>query len=118
MIKKILKTFLASDLIGDLPREILGRIGEKGRKDSGGIFWVFGCRRDFRDGGGGEAGRPAGPWLARDSRCDGRPWCRAGLAVPAEFTARAPREGGREMMIGVLGWMIELSGKVLKIRMI
>jgi hypothetical protein len=43
MIKKILKTFLASDLIGDLHGEILGRIWEKGRKDSGGISGFSGA---------------------------------------------------------------------------
>jgi hypothetical protein len=30
-------------------------------------------RRDFRDGGDGEADRPAGPRCARDSRHGGRP---------------------------------------------
>jgi hypothetical protein len=83
MIKKILKTFLASDLIGDLHGEILGRIGEKGRKDSGGIFWVFRCRRDFRNGGDGEADRPAGPRRARDSRHGGRPRRWGGMRVLA-----------------------------------
>jgi hypothetical protein len=36
-------------------------------------FPVFGRQRDFRDGGDGEADRPAGPRCARDSRRDGRP---------------------------------------------
>jgi hypothetical protein len=38
-----------------------------------GIFPVSGRRRVFRDGGDGEADRPAGPWRARDSRHGGRP---------------------------------------------
>jgi hypothetical protein len=40
--------------------EILGKIRREGKRVFGGTFRVFGCRRDFRDGGGGEAGRPAG----------------------------------------------------------
>jgi hypothetical protein len=36
-------------------------------------FTISGRRRDFRDGGDGEADRPAGPRRARDSRHGGRP---------------------------------------------
>jgi hypothetical protein len=36
-------------------------------------FPISGRRRDFRDGGDGEADRPAGPRRARDSRHGGRP---------------------------------------------
>jgi hypothetical protein len=48
---------------------LLGKLGE-------GFLWVFrffGRRRDFWDGGDGEADRPAGPRRARDSRHGGRP---------------------------------------------
>jgi hypothetical protein len=45
-------------------------IGEKG---FGGGFPISGRRRDFRDGGDGEADRPAVPRRARDSRHGGRP---------------------------------------------
>jgi hypothetical protein len=37
-------------------RNLGKKFGRKRRKDFGGIFRVFGCPRDFRDGSGGEAG--------------------------------------------------------------
>jgi hypothetical protein len=33
----------------------LGKMREKGKRDFGGIFRVFGCRHNFRDDGDGEA---------------------------------------------------------------
>jgi hypothetical protein len=51
--------------------EFLGKLG--GRIFAG--FSGFGRQRDFRDGGDGEADRPAGPRHARDSRCGGRQRC-------------------------------------------
>jgi hypothetical protein len=79
--------------------ENLGKIRERGERDFGGIFWIFGCRRNFRDDSYGEAGRPAGPRRAWDSRRGGRQrrwggtrWATARVrAVPAGFAARAPR---------------------------
>jgi hypothetical protein len=44
----------------------------KGEKVFYGVFWFFGCWRNFRDGGDGEAGWPAGPRQVRDSRRGGR----------------------------------------------
>jgi hypothetical protein len=52
--------------------ENFGENKGKGEKYFGGIFRVFGCRRNFRDGADGEAGRPVGPRQARDSRQGGR----------------------------------------------
>jgi hypothetical protein len=72
-------------LLGNLGRRVLRGFPTSGR------------RRDFRDGGDGEADRPAGPRRARDSRHGGRPrrwhaWVMARVrAVPAGFAARAPR---------------------------
>jgi hypothetical protein len=40
--------------------EKLGKIREKGKRDFVGILRIFGCRRNFWDGGDGEAGQPAG----------------------------------------------------------
>jgi hypothetical protein len=54
--------------------ELLGKLG--GRILRG--FPVFGCQRDFRDGGDGEADWSAGPRRARDSRRGGRPRCWGG----------------------------------------
>jgi hypothetical protein len=79
----------------------LGKIREKGEKRFGGVFRIFGCRRNFWDGGVGEADRPVGPRRARDSRRGGRQRCWGGRrwatarvrAVPAGFVARAPRVG-------------------------
>jgi hypothetical protein len=51
--ERILKTFLVSDLTG----EILG----KKRNDLVEFSGFLGYRRQFRDGGDGEADRPAGP---------------------------------------------------------
>jgi hypothetical protein len=48
-----------------------GKLGKRG-KDFGGIFRVFGCQRNFRDDGDGEAGRSVGPRQAQDSRQGGR----------------------------------------------
>jgi hypothetical protein len=85
------------------------------------VFRFFGRRRDFRNGGDGEADRSAGPRRARDSRRGGRPRCWGGTrrvtaraqAVPAGFAARALRvREGRTT--GVPKGINELSGKVLK----
>jgi hypothetical protein len=81
-----------------ISREIKG-------KDFCGVFRFFGRQRDFRDGGDGEADRPAGPWRARDSRRGGRPRCWGGTrqamprvrAVPAGYAARAPKGREREI---------------------
>jgi hypothetical protein len=43
---------------------LLGKL----REGFAGVFPLSGCRRDSRDGGDGEADRPAGPRRARDSR--------------------------------------------------
>jgi hypothetical protein len=51
--------------------EILGNLEGRGEKDFAG-FSCFGCQRDFRDGGDGEADWLAGPRHARDSRRGGR----------------------------------------------
>jgi hypothetical protein len=48
--------------------EVLGKIRREGRRDFCGVFRFFGCWRNFRDGGDGEAGWPVGPQQARDSR--------------------------------------------------
>jgi hypothetical protein len=48
-------------LLGKLGGKVLRGIPNSGR------------RRDFRDGGDGEADRPAGPLRARDSQDGGRP---------------------------------------------
>jgi hypothetical protein len=79
--------------------EKLGKIREKGKRDFGGIFRVFGCRRDFRDGGDGAAGRPADrgkpriPGEVADSGAGAargeRRWPERWRAVPARFAARA-----------------------------
>jgi hypothetical protein len=79
--------------------EKIGKIREKGKRDFGGIFRIFGSRRNFRDSGDGEAGRPAGPQRAQDSRRGGRQWRWGSTrwatarvrAVPVGFAARAPR---------------------------
>jgi hypothetical protein len=63
------------------------------------VFCFFGRRCDFREGGDGEADRPARPRRARDSWRGGQPRCwgdtrRATArvqAVPAGFAAHAPR---------------------------
>jgi hypothetical protein len=52
--------------------EFLGKLGEN---IFCGVFRFFECQRDFRDGGDGEADRPAGPRRARDSRRGGRQRC-------------------------------------------
>jgi hypothetical protein len=93
MGKEIRKSFRK---IRRISREIRGR-----------VFAGFSGQRDFRDGGDGEADRPAGPWRARDSRHGGRPRCWGGTrwamprvrAVPAGFAAHAPK--GRERTAGV-----------------
>jgi hypothetical protein len=77
---------------------MFGKLGKLLGKDLRG-FPVSGRQRDFRDGGDGEADRPAGPRRARDSRRGGRPRCWGGIrratarvrAVSAGFAARAPR---------------------------
>jgi hypothetical protein len=59
----------------------------------------LGYRRQFLDGGDGEADRPAGPRRARAFRRGGRPRCwgdtrrvtARAQAVPAGFAACAPR---------------------------
>jgi hypothetical protein len=67
-----------------------------------GFFRSPGRRRDFRDGGDGEAGRSRGPRRVRDSRpvADrgvGKARRGAGRgAVPAGFAARALRVGEGE----------------------
>jgi hypothetical protein len=79
--------------------EFLGKLGEGFLR----VFRFFWRRRDFRDGGDGEADWPAGPQRARDSRRGGRPrfwgdtrWATArAQAVPAGFAARAPKEENR-----------------------
>jgi hypothetical protein len=48
--------------------KLLGKFGERVLRG----FPISGRRRDFRDGGVGEADRPAGPRRARDSRHGGR----------------------------------------------
>jgi hypothetical protein len=48
------------------------KIRREGKKGFCGVFRFFGCHCDFRDGGDGEADRPAGPRHARDSRRGGR----------------------------------------------
>jgi hypothetical protein len=87
-----------------------------------GFFRFPGRRRDFRDGGDGEADRPAGPRRARDSRpvADrgvGKARMGAGLgAVPAGFAARA---SGREGSTAARVWRVnELGWTVLKTRVI
>jgi hypothetical protein len=72
-----------------------------------GFFRLPGCRRDFRDGGDGEADRSPGPRRARDSRpvADrGVGKARGGAgrgAVPAGFAARASgRERGEKQWLG------------------
>jgi hypothetical protein len=45
----------------ELEEEVLGKIRREGRRDFCGVFRFFGCWRNFRGGGDGEAGRPAGP---------------------------------------------------------
>jgi hypothetical protein len=103
---------------------MLGKLG--GRKK--GIFSGFsgfGCWRYFRDSGDGEADQPTGPRRVRDSRRGGRQRCWGGTwwatarvrAVPAGFAARAPRVRGGKTT-GISKRIIELSGKVLKIRVI
>jgi hypothetical protein len=73
----------------------LGKLLEKLRESFVGFFRLSGRRRAFRDGGDGEADRPAGPRRARDSRpvADrgvGKARRGAGRgAVPAGFAARA-----------------------------
>jgi hypothetical protein len=52
--------------------EFLGKLGES---FFCGVFRFIGRQRDFRDGGDGEADRPAGPRCARDSRRGGWPRC-------------------------------------------
>jgi hypothetical protein len=55
---------------------VLEKLGEFLGKLEEGFLWsfrLFGRRPDFRDGGAGEADRPAGPRRARDSRRGGRP---------------------------------------------
>jgi hypothetical protein len=75
------------------------------RKIGEGFLWCFmisGRRRGFRDGGDGEADRPAGPRRARDSRHGGRPrrwegtrgcWSRCGRC---RRDSRHARRGERE----------------------
>jgi hypothetical protein len=69
--QKILKTFIASDLISDLSREILGKIGRKGRRKFGGISWVSGVDAMSLDSqvgddcGAGESEALAGMWARR-----------------------------------------------------
>jgi hypothetical protein len=50
---------------------------------------------DFRDGGGGEEGRPAGPWLARDSRRGGRPRRCGSTGRHDAVSGGGPGDGGR-----------------------
>jgi hypothetical protein len=65
-----------------------------------GFFRLSGCRRDFRDGGDGEADRPAGPRRERDSRpvADrgvGKV-CRGATEVRCRRESRHARRGERE----------------------
>jgi hypothetical protein len=52
--------------------EIIGNLGEREKSDFVGFSEFLGCWRNFRDGGDGEVGRPAGPRQAQDSRQGGR----------------------------------------------
>jgi hypothetical protein len=53
-------------------KEILGNLGGREKRFCGGFPVSFGCRRDFRDDGDGDANRPTGPRRARDSQRGGR----------------------------------------------
>jgi hypothetical protein len=78
----------------------------------------LGYRRQFRDGGDGEADRLAGPWrcgipvvVADRSARAARVVMARVRVVPAGFAARAPREKNRP---GFRKGVNELSRKILK----
>jgi hypothetical protein len=74
---------------------------------------VMAERTDRRDRGkSGILGEVAdsGAGAARSERR----WPERWWAVPAGFTARAPREGGRGKVIGISGGVIEPSGRVFE----
>jgi hypothetical protein len=102
-------------------RRIFGKIRRRGFADFSGFL---GYRRQFQDGGDGEADRPVGPRRARDSRRGGRPRCwgdtrrvtARAQAMLVGFAARAPK--GKELTGVSEGGLNELSEKVLKTRVV
>jgi hypothetical protein len=74
------------------------------RKIGEGFLWclmISGRRRGLRDGGDGEADRPAGPRRARDSRHGGTCGCWSGCRRCRRDSRHARRGERGEMMVRV-----------------